>query len=163
MPLPKQEADTLRKLHSSGDRVCLQLYIVALRSQLWSLQDIADALGVGRSTVLYWERNAPDRAAIMPKVPLSPRAIETSGTRTLKQRVHIPHYDKERLPYLAQQARKVTRNTPPTSQLKKDAELFDQLIEQYLQRTVPITEIANTAGISHRAVSARLERKYQTS
>lgn len=159
MALPYHEAETLRKLYDSGDRVCLQLYIVALRAQLWSLQEIADVLNVSRSTVLFWERNAPDRAAIMPTVPLSHRAIENAGVRTLKKRVHIPKNDRALLPHLAQQARKVTRTTPSSSQLKKDAELFDRLIEIYLERTVPITEIAQAAGISHRAISARLERK----
>ena len=157
MPLPPLESERLLELYENGDRVELKRYIAALRANKWTLQAVAETLGVSKSTVQYWERHAK---GVNPEdAPLSPRGVEVQGVKTVKWRTHVPTKDVEHIAYLAQQARKVRSQTPAGSQLYKDAEMLDFLIQENLTRMVSVTELAGIMGVTNRAVKARIERR----
>lgn len=155
--LPEVEQQKIRDLYASDDRPALKNHIAALRRQHWPLRSIAEALGLSRATVQYWERNA-DPTSQPEKVPLSPKAIETAGVRTVRWRSHLRQDEAERLAVLAPQAQKVRSQTPEDSPLRDAAALLDALILKAQGRMVAVTEIAQAMGVTHRAVSARLER-----
>ena len=158
--LPTAEVDRLKALHESGDRDALRAYIRALREQQWPLRAIGDPLGVSRSTVQYWEQTG--QPAKDPKdtvVPLSPRAITTAGTKTVRWRSRLPEGVAEQLKYHADRAKMVRSQTPPNSPLRQSAKILDDMIALYLSHMVAVTEIAEAMGVTHRAVKARMERR----
>ena len=160
--LPEAQADRLRALHASGDRPALKAYINALRAQQWPLRAIGEPLGLSRSTIQYFEKTAEYVDHTILDIPFSPKAIETAGARTVRWRSHLPGNQKAWLHVLAQQARKVRAQTLPGSAPHRASEDLDNLIEHYLNRMVPVTEIAEAMGVTHRAVKARIERRSET-
>ena len=157
--LPAAQAEHLRALYASGDRPGLKAYIVALRAKQWPLRAIGEPLGLSRSTIQYFERSASYIDNTRVEIPLSPRAIETDGVKTVRWRSHIPENQKPTLRLLSDQARRVRAQTPADSPLRRASTDLDYWIEHYLYRMVPVTEIAEAMGVTHRAVKARLERR----
>lgn len=157
--LPEAQADRLQAIYASGDRPALKAYIAALRARGWPLRAIGDPLGLPRSTVQYFENNAPSDVVVAAAIPLSVRFIENAGAKTARWRTHIPEDHRDLLRTRAADARRVRAQTPANSPLREAAERLDNLIELYLSRMVPVTEIAEVMGVTHRAVTARLERR----
>jgi len=155
--LPEQERDKLLELYDHEDRTALIEYICALRSRQWTLQDIANVLGVQRSTVQYWERKGKLGESVK-KVTSSPKEIKNQGNQTVKTYILIPESDRIRLKDLSAQARKISNRTPDNSPLRQAAAELDQLIHKHLLRMVPVSKIAEAMGVTHRAVRSRIER-----
>jgi DNA-binding transcriptional MerR regulator len=159
--LPQAQADRLKALYSSGDRPALKAYIGALRAQGWPLRAIGEPLDLPRSTIQYFEKSA-DQTADTSSIPLSPKAIETAGTKTVRWRTHIPAEQRPMLRELADKAKRVRSTTPQDSELRQASDRLDSLIQHYLDRMVPVTEIAEAMGVTHRAVNARIERRNES-
>ncbi len=159
--LPKEEQDALVALHKGGDRVALKSRILALRAQKWPLRAIGEPMGVGRSTVQMWEQSSSevDQSMLPEDVKLSPRAIETAGVKEVRWKVAVSSEDVYWLRTLYLSARKVRSQTPQSSPLRANSAELDELIEHYLNKMVPVTDIARHMGVTHRAVKARLERR----
>jgi hypothetical protein len=159
--LPPEQAARLRLLHAQGDHESLKTYIAALRAQQWPLRAIGEPLGLSRSTIHYFERNAKGPKDTS-SIPLPERAFEVAGAKTVRWRTHLPPEQRDRLADLAKKARRVRAQTPANSELRIAADTLDTLIEVYLHRMVPVTEIADAMGVTHRAVTARIERRNET-
>lgn len=155
--LPDTENARLQELYGQKDRSELISYVSLLRSTGWTLQDIANCLGVQRSTVQYWERKAKNPQSVK-EVPYSPREIEQRGVKTVKTFVLIPKNDEIRLKELSIQAKKISNRTPADSPLRQMSYELDCLIYKHVRRMVPVSKIAEAMGVTHRAVRARLER-----
>lgn len=157
--LPEAESTKLKEIYESGDREELKSYIASLRAQQWPLRAIGEPLGLSRSTIQFWEKNYTDEPN--DEVLYSPRAIETSGVKTVRWRTQILDGDYIRFRELAALAKGVRSQTPQGSPLRLASAELDALIETYLSRMVPITEIAKAMGVTHRAVKARIERRHE--
>jgi hypothetical protein len=134
-----------------------------LRECGWTLAAIAEPFETGRSTARAWELAAPTKQEIKPAgdVPTSPAIARSHGTapRVRKMRADIPTSERAEFKRLAESARTIRGWTAPGSQQRKDAEKFETLLEEYVTRGVPVKRLARHAGVTYRAIAARLERR----
>lgn len=166
--LPKDEADRLRQLREDKNYEELYLRTLALREAKWPLRAIADELGVSRMAVKNWEdsakkRNLADKLSTVtvPELPLD--AVGSEG-RPVRKPIDVPTDERETLRILAQSAKKVRRWTPLNAQERQDAAKLDELLVKHFEaRGVQPMIIARHAGVTRRAVVARLERYHARS
>lgn len=155
--LPIEEQDTLKALREANDLPALRQRVLALRLAKWPLRAIGDPLDTPRSTVRMWEMGA-DKSGDIPSVPECERAKRDRGERVVRLRMDVPPEDRDRLKALAESARTVRGRTPKDAPARKDADVLDELIDQYIDRNVPVKRIANYMDVTPRAVTARHER-----
>jgi hypothetical protein len=70
----------------------------------------------------------------------------------------VPPEERERLRELAEAARRVRGRTPKDAPDRLAADELDKMIEEYLDRNVPVKRIATHMGVPPRAVAARYDR-----
>jgi hypothetical protein len=161
-PLPEVEVAKLRDLRST-DTKQFRARVRDLRDCGWTLAAISEPFDTGRSTARAWELAAPAPAEVKPAkdVPTSPARLrsEKGATRVRKLRADIPASERAEFKRLAESARGIRGWTPPGSQTRKDAEKFETLLEEYVARGVPVKRLARHAGVTYRAIAARLERR----
>ena len=161
--LPQDEADRLRRLREDKNYEELYLRTLALREENWPLRAIAEVTGVSRMSVQNWEDSARKRGladkvstVTVPKLPLD--AVGSEG-RPVRRPIDVPAADRETLHQLAQSAKKVRRWTPASAPERRDAEQLDELLVKHIERRgVQPMIVARHAGVTRRAIVARLER-----
>jgi len=155
--LPLEEQKRLRAVRESEDLPALRQRVLALRNAKWPLRAIGDPLGAPRSTVRMWEQ-AADPNGELPVVAECPRAERERGERTVRLRMDVPPDERDKLRDLATAARQVRGRTPKDAPARIAANELDELIQQYIDRNVPVKRIAEHMGVTPRAVTARHER-----
>ena len=155
--LPLGEQKRLQAIRESEDLPALRQMVLALRNAKWPLRAIGDPLGAPRSTVRMWEQ-AADPNGELPIVPECPRAERERGERTIRLRMDVPPDERADLRKLAASARQVRGRTPDDAPARIDANKLDALIQEYINRNVPVKRIAEHMGVTPRAVTARHER-----
>jgi predicted regulator of amino acid metabolism with ACT domain len=163
--LPESEKLRLATLRDNPDQRGLHERAVALREAGWPLRAIGDAVGVSRMTVHVWQKSvqanpdAVNRVKNIKNVPHLPMDARGSGVTVRKMRVDVPPRDRERLKALAQEARTVRRWSAPDSPERKASDELDSLVQKYVEeRGVAPMSVARHAGVTRRAIMARLER-----
>lgn len=164
--LPQEEVDELRRLRELEDPTELRARVVALRAAKWPLRAIGDPLGITRVGVRSWWMIAKENPAVMeraeelkdaiPRVPLTARG---SGVKSRRIYPQVPERDIPRLQELAKQVRTIRGATPPDSPARKAAVEYVALLDMYVnKRKVPAQHVARAAGVTRRAIVARLEK-----
>ena len=163
--LPEEEKRLLKTLRENPDQRGLHERAVALREAGWPLRAIGEAVSVSRMTVHVWEKSVkqnPDalaRAARAKNVPQLPMTARGSGVTVKRMKIDVPTRDRERLKELADQAKTVRRWTTPDSSERKASDELDTLVQKYVEdRGVAPMTVARHAGVTRRAIMARLER-----
>ena len=166
--LPDIERARLLELRADPDQRKLHERVVALRRKKWPLRAIGEAIGVSRMSVHVWEAQVnenPDALARVDKiddVPDLPLYARGSGAVLRKVKVGIPPEDQEKLAELAQKARAVRRWSPPDSPERLASAELDTLVMKYADRRgVTMMDIARYAGVTRRAIVARVERIHE--
>lgn len=163
--LPESEKIRLLALRENPDQRGLHERVVALRSDNWPLRAIGDAIGVSRMSVHVWERSVRDNPDAMKRVakitdtPPLPLTARGSGVAVRKMKMDVPEHDRERLRQLQTQAKTVRRWSPENSDERIASTELDALVLKYVQkRGVPPMTVARYAGVTRRAIMARIER-----
>lgn len=162
--LPQSEVDRLRALRELEDQSELKARVIALREAGWPLRAIGDPLEVTRVGVRSWQIGAMEddkivkRSQELDDVPAVPLTARGSGVRARRVYPKIPEQDGIRMRELAQQVRSIRAGTPQDSPARKAAEEYEQLLRKYVSRGVPAQHIAREAGVTRRAIVARLEK-----
>lgn len=163
--LPESEKQRLLELRVNTDQRGLRERAVALRNAGWPLRAIGEAVGVSRMSVHVWQsavQENPDalkRVSQIHDVPNLPLTARGSGVTVKKMRIDVPPHDRERLAELAQQAKTVRRWSTPESSERKASDELDKLVVKYIEnRGVAPMTVARHAGVTRRAIMARLER-----
>lgn len=161
--LPASEAEILRDLRERGETRQLHGRVLALRNQSWPLRAIADVIGVSRMSVQIWGRDAvedPELVELAGTLDVPPLPDNARGSRVTgrKMKVDVPPKDRDRLKELAVSARQVRRWTPPNAPERVASHELDRRVLTYLNRGVTAMDIARAAGVTRRAIAARLER-----
>jgi hypothetical protein len=163
--LPEAEKQLLQTLRSNPDQRGLHERAVALRTAGWPLRAIGEAVNVSRMTVHVWEKSvkqnpdALDRASRCRNIPRLPMTARGSGVTVKKMKFDVPPRDRDRLRELADLAKTVRRWSGPDSPERKASDELDVLVQKYVEeRGVAPMSVARHAGVTRRAIMARLER-----
>ena len=146
-PLPRTEAARLAKLNGSELRGrCLALYNAG-----WTLSAIGNALDRPRSTVRSWVLVAPSTAeddiptpqdrSYIPKKPISP-GLQPSESAKIKE-----------LAPIARRYRAKLSDSHPSTVANQE---LTRLCRTLHALGVPLQELADTAGVSYRAMYRRV-------
>lgn len=162
--LPEAVAQELKRLRETS-QIDFYAYVIALRAKRWPLRAIGDAFGVTRVAAKAWYTRAldSDEAVLLssnfhaPDLPLNTRG---NGFKAVKIVPDVPVKDREVIRDLAERAKNVRRWTPEDSPERDAAlELEELLYHYHKNRSVPITKLAEYAGVTRRAVAQRLEKR----
>jgi hypothetical protein len=162
--LPEDEKSRLLALRDNPDPRELHERVVALRDANWPLRAIGDAIGVSRMSVHVWERTVRDNPDALKRVekirdiPHLPLTARGSGVVIKKMKIDVPAHDRELLKELNDKAKTVRRWSPEDSEERVASEKLDKLVLKYRKRGVAPMTIARYAGVTRRAIMARLER-----
>lgn len=167
--LPEDETRVLQELRARPEQQqSLKERVVALRDEGWPLRAIGEAVNVSRMMVHVWEkeiRQNPDalaRVEAIDNVPALPLTARGSGTSVRKMQPDVPVKDRERLAELAAQAKTVRRWTPENAPEREASKELDKLVHLYVEkRRVTPMKVARYAGVTRRAIMARLERMHE--
>lgn len=157
--LPAEQIKTIQELYSNRTQAPQEFYnyVYALHTHGWSFEDISIPLGVSRSVVGQWKKNAdPDLPLTLPAPPHKPRQIR--GT-IRKVKPDILPEEQEHIKKLAALARQKTRWSNKNSEEFKAAEELTELINKHVtQRGVAISRFAQIAGVNRKAIVQRMEK-----
>lgn len=159
--LPEAEITALQQAKLDGNTGPL---IIALRDAKWPLRAIATGLGCSRMSVQVWEKNArqqPELVSAAAQLHVTQLGFDMRGSGVLDFRkdMDVPAAERERLAYLASQAKRVRRWTPPDAEERRAATELDSLLIKYVeQRGITPMAVSRHAGVTRRAIVARLER-----
>lgn len=163
--LPEAEKQRLQQLRASEDQRPLHFRVLALRDRGWPLRAIGDAIGVSRMSIQVWEtdsRKKPEHIAAaktLKNVPTLPLDVRGSGVSAKKMKIDVPPHDRKRLRELAAQAKTVRRWSAPDAPERVASAELDKLVLKYVrERGVAPMTVARHAGVTRRAIMARLER-----
>lgn len=163
--LPQLEAKKLVELREAGPSALPQLRarVAALRSAGWSLAAVGAPLGANRSTTRMWQMSAlpADVKKTVKDAPPTPVPAPANAVKVVRKYPEVPTAERDELIRLAESARKIRGWTAPESTQRKDAAEFEHRIRTYNARGVPIKRIADTIGVTHHAIAARLQRASQ--
>lgn len=164
--LPDTESERLTALRGGEDRSSLYAYVLALRQAGWPLRAIADPVGVSRMGVKLWEDTAKklelQAAATALDVPKPPLMSVGSGVSAARRTIDVPQRDRQRLYDLQQLARLVRQSTPAGAPSRLASDELDGLLVKYVEiRGVQPMVVARHAGVTRRAIVARLERLHE--
>jgi hypothetical protein len=158
-PLPAKEVETLERLRAT-DESAFRARVRDLRDVGWTLSAIAEPFNKARSSARAWAMSADEKTPRAKDVPTPTRSDPSfAPTRVRKLRPDIPAEERDEFKRLAESARKIRGWTPQGSKERQDAEKFEQLLESYVERGVPVKRLARHAGVTYRAIAARLERR----
>ena len=157
--LPAEQVKTLQELYANRTQSADQFYnyVYALHTRGWSFEDISVPLGVSRSIVGQWKKNAdPDHTSDQPAPPHKPRKIR--GTLKRVKPDILPE-EQEHIKKLAELARQKTRWSNKNSKEFQAAEELTQLINKHvIQRGVSVSRFAQIAGVNRKAIVQRMEK-----
>ena len=162
--LPEAVAQELRDARGRSQTEFFA-YIIALREERWPLRTIGDVFGVTRVAAKAWfTRAEADEEAVelskklfVPRLPINTRG---NGVKAVKLVPDVPVKDRTVIRDLAEKAKNVRRWTPADSPERDAAlELEELLYHYHKNRNVPVTKLAEYAGVTRRAVAQRLEKR----
>jgi hypothetical protein len=160
--IPDDEVERLQALRNNRDLPGLRSRILALRNAGWTLAGIGAPFQVPYSTVRAWERAATPDTHPIPHddVPTPGRPPRRPGhvIRVRKMRPDVPPSERQRLSQLAEEARILRRTTSPTHPAWHSQRILEDLLTTYIERGVPIANLARYCNVSNRAIAARMER-----
>lgn len=162
--LPEAAAQELRDARERSQTEFFA-HIVALRAERWPLRAIGDVFGVTRVAAKAWftRAEADDEAVELSKtlsVPRLPINSRGNGVKAVKLVPDVPEKDRDVIRNLADQAKNVRRWTPEESTEREAAFALEELLYHYHKnRHVPVTKLAEYAGVTRRAVAQRLEKR----
>lgn len=166
--LPESEKTLLLELRQNPDQRGLRERVTALRMSGWPLRAIGDAVGVSRMSVHVWEsavKENPDalkRASHITDTPSLPLTARGSGVSVKKMPVDVPEHDRERLAELSMKAKTVRRWSAEDSPERAASRELDELVIKYVERrNVKPMLVARHAGVTRRAIMARIERIHE--
>ena len=166
--LPESEKTRLLELRQNPDQRGLRERVVALRQAGWPLRAIGEAVGVSRMSVHVWEAAVNENPDAMKgvgqihDVPALPLAARGSGVTVRKMPVDVPEHDRERLLELSQKAKTVRRWSAADSPEREASRELDALVVKYVEkRGVKPMVVARHAGVTRRAIMARIERIHE--
>lgn len=168
--LPESEKQRLLELRNNPDQRGLRERVVALRYAGWPLRAIGEAVNVSRMSVHVWQSmveenpDAVKRVEQIKDVPTLPMDARGSGVTVRKINIDVPQTDRERLKQLANKAKTVRRWSAEDSEERKASDELDKLVIKYVEkRGVKPMTVARHAGVTRRAIMARLERIHDRS
>lgn len=162
--LPEVTAQQLKTARETSQTDFYAL-IIALRDRRWPLRAIGDVFGVTRVAAKAWytraleDSVAAERAKTLsvPNLPINTRG---NGVKATKIVPDVPVKDRTVIRDLAEKAKNVRRWTPADSPERDAAlELEELLYHYHKNRNVPVTKLAEYAGVTRRAVAQRLEKR----
>jgi len=162
--LPEDTAETLRRVRDESTTE-FYAYVLALRAKRWPLRALGDVFGVTRVAAKAWETRAKQSAEAVklaedldvPNLPLNARG---NGVKPRKLVPDVPQEDRQYIRDLANKAKDVRRWTPEDSEAREAAKKLEKLLYDYAyKKNVPVTRLAEHAGVSRRAVAQRLEKQ----
>lgn len=165
--LPAEFAASLRALAAEvghGGRggktdgsVRLDAALMAARLQGWTLQALADAIGVTREAIRQRAERGRARADI-PTVPMPPRRPTPMPQPPKKNRLLIRPEVADRLREMHAIARTVNGGTAEDDPRRAVSVEFTKWLHELVEQGVTIYRIAEELGVTHLAVRARLAR-----
>lgn len=136
--------NTLSELYSNPNKDDFIAFVQSLRSNNWPLSAISGMMDLSKTTVSRWEKKStPSQLPHTPEYP--------------KNR-HITPEDSQKLALLAQKASKVRGLTPPTAPSRVAQQELEQLLLDFYQNGVTVTELARHCNVTRRAIYQRLEK-----
>lgn len=162
--LPEAAAKNLRDARERSQTEFFA-HIIALREERWPLRSIGDVFGVTRVAAKAWFTRAENnedavelaKTLVVPRLPINTRG---NGVKAVKIVPDVPSKDRTVIRNLADQAKNVRRWTPEDSPEREAAlELEELLYHYHKNRNVPVTKLAEYAGVTRRAVAQRLEKR----
>ena len=162
--LPEHVAQQLRDLREE-DREQFLALVLALRDRRWPLRAIGEAFGVTRAAVQNWvARGKQDTEVVAlsttisaPELPLNTRGSTLKAKKLVPD---VPEEDRGTIRDLTEQASVVKRWTPQDSPARQAAFELENLLYHYaVQRGVPLTRLAEYAGVTRRAVAQRVDKQ----
>lgn len=161
--LPEGEAAKLTKLREAGPNALpkLRARVAALRDAGWSLAAVGAPLNANRSTTRMWQLSAKpeDVTAIVKELGVcTPAPVKRGSVKVVRLFPDVPEDEREELCVLAEQARMVRGHTPENAPARIAARKFEKKLREYKKRGVPVKRMAEIIGITHHAVSARIDR-----
>lgn len=162
--LPEAEVSLLRDLRDTDPDEFLTR-LLALRAQKWPFRAIGDAFGVTRVAVRAWVLRAEKRDDLVeaakhvtvPEIPLDSRGTKLKPVKLVPD---VPENDRKRIADLTETARDVKRWTPENADSRLAAGELEELLYFYaVKRGVPVTRLAQYAGVTRRAVAQRIEKQ----
>lgn len=165
--LPEDAATLLQKFRAE-DKAEFHAFLLALREKKWPYRAIGDVFGVTRAAVRSWYVQAASdpfnfsRAEAMldgEDVPSLPPNTRGSTARPKKLVPEVSPEDQEKIQDLTAQARVVKRWTPENSPARAAAFELETLLHHHAGRGVPVSRLAQYAGVTRRAVAQRIEKQ----
>lgn len=159
--LPEDEATLLRSLSSDLPR--LRARVRTLRARGWTLASIGLPLRARRSTVRSWELHpAPSPPAASSHLPPPPDPPLLLAHSPHPSPHPVPSPDQQlRIQALAPLARRARAGTPPSSNLARARDELNSLVLRLYDEGVPISTLAQLAGVTYRAMSVRVRTAAQ--
>ena len=166
--LPDAEVRRLQELRLNEDTRALRARVLALRDRDWPLRAIGDAVGVSRMSVQVWETRSRNDDVIvqlseaLDDVPALPMDARGSGVTFKKMKPDVPVDKRDELAEAAQLAKTVRRWTADNAPERRASDKLDEMLIEYVERRkVTPMQVARHAGVTRRAVVARLERIHE--
>jgi hypothetical protein len=162
--LPEDTAETLRRVRDESTTE-FYAYVLALRARRWPLRALGDVFGVTRVAAKAWETRAKQNSEAQKlsedlEVPSLPFNARGNGVKPKKIVPDVPQHDREYIRELANKAKDVRRWTPEDSEAREAAKTLEKLLYTYAyEKNVPVTRLAEHAGVSRRAVAQRLAKQ----
>lgn len=159
MSSPSLPSDEVRLLASLVTKpASLHVRVRDLHAAGWTLQAIGNAFSPPRrrSTILSWV-NRPPSSAILLGFPSVPRPDRSTPVRP-RRRAFLTPAQQEEIHSLSLLARRYRAGTPSLSPSSIANDTLTAVIVSHFQRGVRVADIARAAGVTHRAITRRLEK-----
>lgn len=157
--LPDDIVEELQDARDEDDRTPLFSLVRALKDAGWTFEDIATPLGVTRSAVNQWHKNAVKKNIKPASLRATDYPVYDPVGTPKRIKPDVPPRDREKLRDLAARARANTRWSAPNSPERRAAEELTRLLDLHInQRKVSVAAVARHTGVTRRAIMQRLER-----
>jgi hypothetical protein len=154
--LPSDEARLLASLVTKP--ASLHVRVRDLHAAGWTLQAIGNAFSPPRrrSTILSWVNRPPSAAILLGFAPV-PRPSRSTPVRPRRRTFLTPAQQQELLT-LSLLARRYRAGSPPSSASAIANDTLTAVIVLHFAKGVRVADIARAAGVTHRAITRRLEK-----
>lgn len=160
--LPEDTAQDLREAKENNQKLFLGM-VYQLAEAGWPHRAIAEPFGVSRASAGNWLSKATQDISVLDlsyaKIPSVPVTTHGQSYKPKRIKPDVPQKDIDLMRDLAEQAKQVTRWTPPNSPLRvATAKLEEKLVYYTQTRKVPVAVIARHLGVTRRAIAQRIEK-----